>query len=386
MLAVHFGAGNIGRGFIGSLLYQSGYKTCFVDVNSEIVDLLNERNNYRVVLADESKEELFIQNVEALNSQLEPEKVIEAIVSADIVTTAVGPNILPLISNLIAEGLRKRSTSNQQPLNIIACENMVGGSSFLEEKVYEKISDKEKHTFKKLFSFPDAAVDRIVPNQTNTDKLMVMVEPFSEWVVDESKIIGKRPEIEGVTYVKDLKPYIERKLFTVNTGHSIAAYLGYLANIPTINKAMENVSIKELVMNTLNETGQLIVRKYGFDWEDHKKYIEKIIERFSNPYIVDEVTRVGRSPLRKLGQNDRLISPAKQFVDVLGEDPIYLATGIAAAILYDFRDDEEAVELQKTINNEGIETAIEKYTKLEKGTPLVKLILKQVNELKTNTF
>ncbi len=65
MLAVHFGAGNIGRGFIGSLLHQTGYEVCFVDVNREIVDLINERKSYSIGLADDSNEEIIVKNVSA---------------------------------------------------------------------------------------------------------------------------------------------------------------------------------------------------------------------------------------------------------------------------------------------------------------------------------
>lgn len=377
MLAVHFGAGNIGRGFIGSLLYQSGYHTCFVDVNSQMVDLINERKEYTVVLADTSKEEFNVKNVSAINSLLEPEKVIESITKADLITTAVGPNILPIISGLIAKGLQKRIEINKNPLVIIACENMVGGSSFLQEKVYEKVSIEEKEQFAKLYSFPDAAVDRIVPNQVNEDKLMVMVEPFFEWVVDNSKIIGDIPKVNGIKYVSGLKPFIERKLFTVNTGHSVAAFLGYFAGMKTINETMKNNQISELVLKTLEETGELLVRKHGFDSQEHGDYIKKIMERFSNPFIVDEVTRVARSPLRKLGPEDRLISPAKQYLEVVGKEPIHLAKGIAAALLYNNMEDEEAVELQETIKKDGVIAAIEKYTKLSNQTPLAQLIVQQ---------
>lgn len=377
MLAVHFGAGNIGRGFIGSLLYQSGYHTCFVDVNSQMVDLINERKEYTVVLADTSKEEFNVKNVSAINSLLEPEKVIESIAKADLITTAVGPNILPIISGLIAKGLQKRIEINKNPLVIIACENMVGGSTFLQEKVYEKVSIEEKEQFAKLYSFPDAAVDRIVPNQVNEDKLMVMVEPFFEWVVDNSKIIGDIPKVNGIKYVSGLKPFIERKLFTVNTGHSVAAFLGYFAGMKTINETMKNISISELVLKTLEETGELLVRKHGFDSQEHGDYIKKIMERFSNPFIVDEVTRVARSPLRKLGPEDRLISPAKQYLEVVGKEPIHLAKGIASALLYNNMEDEEAVELQETIKKDGVIAAIEKYTKLSNQTPLAQLIVQQ---------
>lgn len=384
MLAVHFGAGNIGRGFIGNLLYHSGYETCFVDVNSEIVDLLNERKEYRVILADPSEEEVVIRNVRAINSKFNPELVVEAIAIADLLTTAIGPNILPLISGLIAEGLRRRIELAAKPLNIIACENMIGGTSLLKEKVYEKLTEEEKPVFAGLFGFPDAAVDRIVPNQINEDKLMVKVEPFYEWVVDETKLVGEKPAITGITYVPDLIPYIERKLFTVNTGHALAAYFGYYYGIETINGAMDNTQISGLVEGALKESGEFLVKKYGFAADTHAKYIHKIINRFSNPFITDEVTRVGRSPIRKLGPNDRLVSPARQYADLVGKEPVYLEKGIAAALLYDFAGDEEAVQIQKRINEQGIEASIQEYTCLPESSNLFKGVLEQYQQLKNN--
>ena len=89
MLAVHFGAGNIGRGFIWSLLSQSGYEVVFVDINDEVVCLLKEKQEYRVIIADEHKQEQLIRNVSAVNSQTEREKVIDYITKAHLITTAV---------------------------------------------------------------------------------------------------------------------------------------------------------------------------------------------------------------------------------------------------------------------------------------------------------
>jgi mannitol-1-phosphate 5-dehydrogenase len=384
LLAVHFGAGNIGRGFIGNLLYHSGYETCFVDVNSEIVNLLNEKKEYRVVLADPTQQEMVIKNVSAINSQANPELVIEAIAKADILTTAIGPNILPLIANLIADGLRKRIEITDKPLNLIACENMIGGSSLLKEKVFEKLTNEEKSLFDQRFGFPDSAVDRIVPNQINEDKLMVKVEPFYEWVVEETKIVGEKPEIAGITFVQDLVPFIERKLFTVNTGHALAAYFGYYFGIETINSAMENEQINGLVEGALRESGEFLVGKYGFNRDEHGKYIHKILHRFANAYIIDEVTRVGRSPIRKLGPNDRLVSPARQFIEVVGKEPTYLMKGIAAALLYDFEGDQDAVLVQNTIKEKGIVAAITEYTKLDQTSPLFEGIVEQYNQLKMN--
>jgi mannitol-1-phosphate 5-dehydrogenase len=382
MLAVHFGAGNIGRGFIGSLLAQSGYEVVFVDVNEEVVRLLNERKEYRVLIADESGKEEIIRNVSAVNSHTESDKVIQYLTETDLVTTAVGPNILPIISTILTEGLRKRLSVNPKPLNIIACENMIGGTTFLKENVFEKISEEEKSLFEKNYGFLDCAVDRIVPNQKNIDPLAVTVEPFFEWVVEQKNVVGDFPNVKGMQLVDDLMPYIERKLFTVNTGHAMAAYLGYNKNLQTIKEAMDDQEIYSDVQKALNESGAALVKKYGFNENEHKKYIEKIIHRFTNPSISDEIVRVARSPIRKVGANDRLMKPAKQYYELFKEVPTGLTKGIAALLLFDFKDDPEAVELQETIKKAGIEGALSQYAQLEKDHPLAEAIMNQVEGLR----
>lgn len=381
MQAVHFGAGNIGRGFIGSLLSESGFETCFVDVNSELVDLLNEQQQYRVQLANASQKETLVKNVRAINSATDPNLVIEAIAQADLVTAAVGPTILPHIAVLVAKGLQERLAQSDKPLTIIACENMIGGSALLKEKVYEQLTEAEQTQFTERFSFPNAAVDRIVPNQTNADKLLVKVEPFYEWVVDASQIKGDKPPVKGVLFVEDLQPYIERKLYTVNTGHAITAYFGYMAGIKTIHETLMDEKIKSIVTKAVQETGKLLVAKYDFDAEAHNDYIEKIIGRFANPFISDDTTRVGRSPIRKLQANDRLVGPAQQYVERFGEVPVHLATGIAAALHYDYAEDPDAKRVQETIRQQGLQQAIEIFTGLKSGTMLFSAIVEQYQQL-----
>ncbi|SDJ81391.1 mannitol-1-phosphate 5-dehydrogenase [Sediminibacillus albus] len=382
MLAVHFGAGNIGRGFIGALLYQAGYHTTFVDVNDQVIQALNEKQQYKVVLAAEESEEVTIKDVSGINSMENPDAVIEAIVHADVVTTAVGPNVLKIISELVAKGLRERVKTNKQPLNLIACENMVGGSTLLKEKVFEQLQEDEKAQFDQLFGFPDAAVDRIVPNQTNEDPLEVSVEPYYEWVVDESMIKGTKPEIDGITYVRELTPYIERKLFTVNTGHAVPAYLGRFIGYSTIKEAMDNKDVQEIVKGALYESGEALIQTYDFNREEHQQYIDKIIKRFLNPYISDEVTRVGRGPIRKLGPKDRLVRPASLYQQLTGKEPEYLAKTIAAALNYQNDHDEEAVKMQALIKEKGYQKALQQVAELQDGDPLLTVVMQQLDEIK----
>ncbi|WP_082234864.1 mannitol-1-phosphate 5-dehydrogenase [Halobacillus massiliensis] len=375
MLAVHFGAGNIGRGFIGALLDQAGYETIFVDVNEQIIQALNEKNEYEVILAG-GNQKLQVKNVSGLNSMTQEEQVIEAIKTADLVTTAIGPHILPKIAPLLATALERRFVANDSPINIIACENMIGGSSLLKEKVEEQLD--ETASLNRLAGFPNAGVDRIVPIQHHEDPLTVEVEPFYEWVVETAEIKGERPAIEGLTYVEDLTPFIERKLFTVNTGHAAAAYIGRRYGYDTIQQAMQDEKVVEKVRGTLQETGAVLVAKYKFNEEEHNAYIAKIMERFSNPSMTDEVARVGRGPIRKLGPQDRLILPAADYLEWLDEEPVYLPEIIAAALEFNESEDEEAQELQKRVENDGAIATLKEIAKLSDGHPLIKLVEKHL--------
>ena len=134
--AVHFGAGNIGRGFIGEILHKNDFEVIFVDVNETIIDALNDRGSYDIELAEDAATRLSINHVSGLNNAKQPQAVIEAIKNANIVTSAIGPNILPFIAELIAQGIQARQAANiLAPLDFIACENMIGGSEFLKTKV-----------------------------------------------------------------------------------------------------------------------------------------------------------------------------------------------------------------------------------------------------------
>lgn len=370
--AVHFGAGNIGRGFIGLLLSQAGYHVAFVDVAAPLVNDINELGKYNVQIFGEAEKTL-VENVSAINSNENLDALLDAIVEADIVTTAIGPNILKFIAPNIAKGLTKRVAVNKTPLNIIACENMVGGSTVLKNFVYENLADDVKPAVQKLIGFPDAAVDRIVPLQKNYEKLLVKVEPYAEWDVDKKGVVGELPEIKGMTLVDNLGAYIERKLFTVNTGHASIAYLAYQKGLPDISSAMRDEDIVAAARAVWAETSALLIDKYNFDPIVHQKYVMTTETRFKNPEISDEVTRVARGPKRKLSASDRLVSPAVQLIEN-GRKPVALAKVIAAALKFDYAEDKEAVEVQEFIKANGIDAAITHFTGVTPYSKLFALI------------
>ena len=381
MKAVHFGAGNIGRGFIGLLLSQAGYEVCFVDVNENFVSQLKARGEYPVTLASEGQETVTVTNVTALSSATQADEVIAAIAEADIVTTAVGVSILKHIAGSIAKGITERVAVSSAPLHVIACENAIGGSAQLKELVYAQLDENVRIKADASIAFPNAAVDRIVPLQQHEDILKVVVEPFYEWVVDSSQMIPGYAPIGGVHYVENLDPYIERKLFTVNTGHCSAAYLGFLRGYETIQQVMADEELTSLVREVLLETGAVLVSKHGFDQVEHTKYIDKNLERFRNPSLTDEVSRVGRSPIRKLSPNDRLVSPALAAYE-RGLSFKALTRSMAGALLFNVQDDPEAVELQASIAEIGVEATVTKYTGLGADHDIHKSVMAEYSKLK----
>lgn len=380
MKAVHFGAGNIGRGFIGLLLSQSGYQVCFVDVNETLVSLLKSRQSYTVTLANDQASSSTVNNITAINGS-DQRLVAKAIAEADIVTTAVGKSALKHIAAAIAAGIELRLThSIDSPLPVIACENAIGGSTQLKRFVYEHLHGYAREQADHSIVFPDAIVDRIVPLQSHEDLLQVTVEPFFEWIVDCSAMPPHFHKILGVHYEEQLLPYIERKLFTVNTGHCIVAYYGYLHGYKTIQDAMKDPLILAEVKGALLETGAILVQKYQFDSDVHKQYINQTLERFGNPHLTDEVIRVARSPIRKISPHDRLVRPALLAYE-RGLPAVHLATAIAAVLHFNFEADPEALELQNYRLQFGLHQTIEHYTGLPKQHLLHVQIIEAYNKL-----
>jgi mannitol-1-phosphate 5-dehydrogenase len=163
--SVHFGAGNIGRGFIGQLLHESGYDITFVDIQDDLVDALKKDGRYDVILADEREERIPVDRVTALHSINEADEVTKRLAEADLITTAVGPSVLPVLAPAIAKGLVKRERRGGEPVNVIACENMVGASQALRDFVMENVPDEDAEAVDEIAGFPNAAVDRIVPER-----------------------------------------------------------------------------------------------------------------------------------------------------------------------------------------------------------------------------
>ncbi len=371
MQALHFGAGNIGRGFIGKLLSDAGIHVTFADVNQQVVDAIATRHEYPVNVVGEQSITETVKNVDAINST--SEQVIDYIAKVNLVTTAVGPQILTRIAGTVANGIIERhKQGNTAPLNIIACENMVRGTTQFKQEIFKALPEHLHEWVNQHIGFVDSAVDRIVPPATSKtgDILEVTVETFSEWIVDQAQFVGEIPTIKGMEVVDNLMAFVERKLFTLNTGHAITAYLGFYHQKSTIRDAILDERIRLIVRGAMEESGEVLIKRYNFDDQKHAAYIEKILSRFENPYLHDDTARVGRQPIRKLSAGDRLIKP------LLGTFEYQLTNnnlliGIAAALNYRNSDDDQAVTLAELIAEKGLKMAFCEVSGIESHHPIV---------------
>lgn len=385
--AVHFGAGNIGRGFVAEFLHKSGYEVVFADVMDSIIDQLQANKSYKVIqVGTQGTEESTITNYRAINSKTNEADVIDEITTADIVTCSVGPNILKFIAPVIAKGIDARP-NEATPIAVIACENAIGATDTLAEHIKDP-----KHTAEHRLEdhherarFANSAIDRIVPAQDPGAGLDVKLEAFYEWVVDRTPFADHEPPaIDGIKWVDDLIPYIERKLFTVNTGHAAAAYHGYYHKKTTVYDALQDPKITDEVRKALAETSTLIVGKHGIHEQEQKDYVEKIITRISNPHLEDAVERVGRAPLRKLSRKERFIGPAAELAEK-GHD--FSALLDAAEMAFRFQnvpDDEESASLAKIMEEKTPEEVTTTVCGLESNHPLFPHVVSIVKKVQAD--
>lgn len=369
MKAVMYGAGNIGRGFIGQRFFLSGYHTTFIDVNEEVVNALNEAGKYPIFVTRGTQYVAeWVENVNAVNGKDEA-AVIGAIADCDILATALGVNILPFVAPLLAKAALARMEKNR-PLNILICENMIGSNEYLHGLVEPHIPAECKEWFEENVGFVCVSVGRTVPPTPAELKaeypLAVCAEPYSELPVDAA---GFRPVGCPMPPIKELVPFspfaffIERKLLIHNMGHALMTYLAYQKGYGFIFEAATDGEIKYILTRALVESARALAKRHNAPLDDTLQFVEDLMVRFENKLLVDSLDRVGRDPKRKLSENDRLVGAFKM-VRESGGVPAHIATGIAAGYLFDMPGDAAAAEITAYVKENGLTAALAKYSNI----------------------
>lgn len=387
MKAVMYGGGNIGRGFIGQLLSQSGYEVTFVDVAPAVVDTLNRDRKYPVrILSGDGYRDVDVTNVCAVNGN-DTQAVAQAIADADIMATAVGARILKFIVPNIVAGLRRRWELGKAPLNILICENLMDAHKVLEGMLKEQLTQEEKEIFDRTVGLVEASIGRMVPVQTEQmqdgNPMRVCVESYGFLPVDKAAFKGQIPPITNMVPFEPFDFYIKRKLYIHNMGHATCAYLGDLMHLAYISETMDVPQIQNIVQNAMLESAVALSRTYDVPLDGIVYHIEDLLYRFTNKALGDTCARVGGDPARKLSHQDRLIGAAL-LVQKTGNVPAYIALG-AAAGLYRMVRENDLEQTQQNAKQLLLETAdltaddalvqliMDNYLRIVKGCALSEL-------------
>jgi len=380
--AIQFGAGNIGRGFMGQLFWEIGYKTIFVEADKEIVEAINSKGEYPLKLLDaytKREVDLVIDNIEAIDA-VEIDNIAEKIKNAKIICTAVGDHALPLIAPAIARGLEKRFEENGEPIDIYLCENNLAAASILKEEVLNNTSPAMWDLIINKVGFVGMVVSRMVPAASKrfgvVEKLFAVADSYHKLPYDGLAVKAEQLPIEGMKAASNFNAVFDRKLYTLNLTHAALGYLGYLKGYNYVHEPFSDKELNPIIEGAMEEISEALLKKYDKDLDavEQREILKDTKIRFGNPLLLDSILRVARDPLRKLGPKDRLVGSASLCTSQ-GIYPENIANVCGAAFNYDSEDDESSQKLKKMIEKRGIENILTDVTGLAPESKMGKDII-----------
>ena len=296
-LAVHFGAGNIGRGFIAPVLFENDYKVIFVDVNKELVNLINSEKSYRVTSINSNSSDInIVSNITAIDLA-STDELKTALVGADLISTSVGSKFVKDIYQKVSE------LDNDRNQIFVAFENMYRASTTSSNQVKKLNPNLE---------VIDAVVDKIVPPQI-TDSLSVTVEKYGSIILDEASK-GRPLKKSDVVKYENYENEFYKKLWLLNGLHLQLAYFAKSNNIDFIHEILEKdigVTFAKETVSQLSTAFNLFTNQ-DLDFDDFNNLI---IERFSLSLIRDEANRICRNPEVKFARNERFEYPLRLLIE-----------------------------------------------------------------------
>jgi len=380
---VHFGAGAVGRGFLGQLYSAAGWETVFVDVDRTVIHALSERGWYEIHIAAQPPQAVRVEHVRGLDAS-DTEAVANELSTADLASTAVRPAALPAVCATIAQGLERRHRADGAPLDILICENLPDAARHFRGLLRQHISPACVAYLEHKVGLVETVISRMVPvvtaQQRAADPLFVAAEAYATLPVDRDGFVGPIPAITGLKAVRPFVGHKQRKLFTHNCGHSLCAYYGYQRGYTYVWEAVKDPEVLAEVTAALDETGRALIASYGFDPEEQRAITDDLLRRFANRALGDTVARVARDPVRKLGPHERLAGAAR-FALACDITPVHLARGIAHALRYDNSEDTQARELAALLHANGPGHVLQSVCKLEPSEPLYRMVMDEFSQL-----
>ena len=259
------------------------------------------------------------------------------VVTVTVTEAGYRPNAAP--ARLLA-GLRARRAADAGPLTLVPCDNLPHNGAVLETALREQADPSLRAWLDQAVSVATTMVDRITPRPTDADRAAVLAgtglddrspvvtEPFSEWVI-AGEFPGGRPawESAGAVLTDDVTPYEQRKLWLLNGGHSLLAYVGPLRGWATVDEAVRDEHCRVLLEQWWSVcTPHLTVTR-----DEAGAYTAALLARFENPRIRYALAQIAGDGSQKLPV--RLL-PVLRAERAAGRLPDVAVTVLAAWLLH----------------------------------------------------
>lgn len=390
---VLFGAGKIGRSFIGQLFARSGYEVVFIDIAEPVISSLNSRRSYEVVIKSAGSDEILrIENVRGLLAH-DVGKVAAEIADCDIAAVSVGQKGLESAIYVLGEGLkRRREIFGDKPLDIIIAENLRDSDNYVRG-ILKKILGKD-YPLNDLVGLVETSIGKMVPIMPQEiqekDCLLVYAEPYNTLILDRKAFKNPVPDVQGLAPKDNMKAWVDRKSFIHNFGHAAAAYAGFLAQPDAVYLAdvLNNKSVFRFTRRAMLQSAGILQAKYPgeFACADLIDHVDDLLFRFRNRALGDTVFRVGCDLQRKLHRNDRILSPLIDGINMKLPVSKILMTFVNGLCFRGVDENRELLpedkEFKQALNEKGLHYVLIHYCELDPVIDL-KVIKRILNKSKS---
>jgi len=365
-------------GALGAALAMQGHEVVIAARRQEIINSIN-RHGYDVIIKGSVETRIEVRGVRA--APMPGEDFAREVGRADQIYTSVRPDNLPEISAALAEAVLHRIKSGvKRSLDVFCCENLKNAGSQLERLIFINLPFQFAQQVQDIVGFNSAISDRIVSGLEfdETGRIVITADAMGDVLFDTLQVKADFDVLPPLKGLDNFPACIEEKLYILNCGHAVCAYLGYKRGYKYIHEAMADEAVNRVVVGAMLEAQRALQCKHGRTLH-YGALINEILASFSNAALMDTIARVGRDPVRKLQADDRLIGPAK-LAYRYGIEPTYLIQGCAAALSFAEGGDPQAAELQKLIKERSAEYSLDFVSQLRPWNPISKLIRDELRE------
>jgi mannitol-1-phosphate 5-dehydrogenase len=310
---VIFGAGKIGRSFLGQVFSTGGYWVIFVDINKYLVNELNYHKEYNVIIKDEKEIIIPVFNVRAIHLSDE-DSLMNELDNTSIAAVAVGKKGLPSVVQFLARSLERRQHRKAGfPLDLIIAEDMRDSDIYIKEELKKYLPGN--FPFEKNIGLIEASIEKMAPDSCN-DKinhgsLAVYAEAFNTLILSKKNFLNPIPHIPELSTKDNIKAWVDRKQYIHNFGQAALAYLSSLTRPAYLYawEANNDMKLNEEVYQSMKESATILQSIYPgeFTGEDLEIYIINLLKRFGNKALGNTLYNLGCDLSGKLGFQDRIV-------------------------------------------------------------------------------